>query len=565
MQNGGDTGRILRIAPENFKQPRLPQLGKAKIYDLVAALAQGNGWHQETAARLMYERHDPGCVALLTNMILNSRVPLARMRALHALEGQGAVTEPVLLRCLRDNDEHVREHAVLVSETLARNGPISDELWNQLKSLIGDPSVHVAYQLALSAGEIRRPEKARLLRDLLGKQFANRWFEPAVFSSVGDGMADLFLVLANDPDWRLDPGGQGFFLQLATMIGTTGRMDDVTRLLNFFNQANFDVVQVNLMLHALGEGLLRTGSSLALVDPQFRLRRFYDQTEDAILDQTAADALRVSALRLRSVSPYTITGSGDFLQLLFGTQQSYAVQAAAVATLGRYENRNIPENIFARWQELSPALRTAVIAAFLGRMDRVPLVLDALENGRIRNQDFSITQVNLLRTFSDPNISQRAVQLFGPFLAQRPVAVDSVRDSLRLAGTASRGRPTFVARCGACHGKGPGPHPPGYCLEVTPDQRGRLFRKIVEPNAILPPEAAARVVLSKTGEVWVGRIRNVSKQSVTLEQSNGGEIVLPQVNIANIYPQPWSIMPEGLESGLSAQDLADLMDYVIYE
>ena len=40
-------------------------------------------------------------------------------------------------------------------------------------------------------------------------------------------------------------------------------------------------------------------------------------------------------------------------------------------------------------------------------------------------------------------------------------------------------------------------------------------------------------------------------------------VVLPQVNIADTYRQSWSIMPEGLEAGLSPQDMADLMEYVL--
>src|SRR5207249_5746289 len=184
-----------------------------------------------------------------------------------------------------------------------------------------------------------------------------------------------FVALAGDPSWRADPVRQGFLLELATVVGEQGRLDDVTRLITFLDGARFDSGQIYLMLAALGEGLLRTGSSLALVDPQYRLRRLYDQTEDLIVNENAADPLRIAALKLRSVSPYTVSGSGDFLQLLFGTQQSQALQMAAVATLSRYENQSIPDNLFARWPQLDPQLRSAAIAAFLSRAERVPIVL----------------------------------------------------------------------------------------------------------------------------------------------------------------------------------------------
>jgi putative membrane-bound dehydrogenase-like protein len=82
MRDGQDHGRIYRIAPSNFQASHLPLLGQAKTYDLVAFLAQTNGWLRDTCSRLLYERHDPGSVALLTNMLNNSRIPAARVQAL---------------------------------------------------------------------------------------------------------------------------------------------------------------------------------------------------------------------------------------------------------------------------------------------------------------------------------------------------------------------------------------------------------------------------------------------------------------------------------------------------
>ena len=136
-------------------------------------------------------------------------------------------------------------------------------------------------------------------------------------------------------------------------------------------------------------------------------------------------------------------------------------------------------------------------------------------------------------------------------------------NALKLPGSSQRGRQIFVSRCSACHGVGPGPHAPGYVLEFNPLQKERLLHTIVEPGVNLRPTAAASVIFGKTGDLWIGRIRNQNKQTLTVEQTNGSEAVLPQINIADIYAQPWSIMPEGLETGLNPQNMADLMEFVI--
>ena len=43
----------------------------------------------------------------------------------------------------------------------------------------------------------------------------------------------------------------------------------------------------------------------------------------------------------------------------------------------------------------------------------------------------------------------------------------------------------------------------------------------------------------------------------------GRPVVLPRTNIQYLQAQPWSLMPEGLENGLTPQDMADLLEYVV--
>src|SRR5882724_2733951 len=68
LNSGNDRGRIYRIAPDGFKQPKLPPLGKASTSELVATLENPNGWHRDTAARLFYERQDKAAVEPLTSI-----------------------------------------------------------------------------------------------------------------------------------------------------------------------------------------------------------------------------------------------------------------------------------------------------------------------------------------------------------------------------------------------------------------------------------------------------------------------------------------------------------------
>ncbi|MEY2428924.1 MAG: hypothetical protein QOJ40_1809, partial [Verrucomicrobiota bacterium] len=94
LNSGNNRGRIYRVVPDGFKQPRLPRLDKAGASELVATLENPNGWHRDTAARLLYERRPKAAVPLLIKLIEKSKAPLARMHALYVLDGLGALKEP---------------------------------------------------------------------------------------------------------------------------------------------------------------------------------------------------------------------------------------------------------------------------------------------------------------------------------------------------------------------------------------------------------------------------------------------------------------------------------------
>src|SRR5262249_25975292 len=83
---GFDKGRLYRIVPEGFKRPRPPRLGKAPTGELVALLEHPNGWHRDTASRLLYQRQDRSAVAPLKKLAAEARFPQGRMHALYALD-----------------------------------------------------------------------------------------------------------------------------------------------------------------------------------------------------------------------------------------------------------------------------------------------------------------------------------------------------------------------------------------------------------------------------------------------------------------------------------------------
>jgi hypothetical protein len=351
-------------------------------------------------------------VPLLTNMFNNSRLPLARLHALHALEGLGGLSQAVLLKGLGDTDETVREHSVLLSEKMVHEGNVPDPIWNQLKRLAADPSIRVRYQLALTVGEIRRPDKVTVIREILRRDWAEPWVQTAVLTSLDEGAAQIFIFGANDARLRNHPAGSAFLQALLMMIGVSGREGDARQIVDWILGANLSPQQNFTFLYPLGEGIRRAGSSWAVIDPQNRLQPVHDQTIAATLNDSLAEPLRVAAIRLRGVSPYAGSATGEFLQVLFGSRQSEAIQSAGLATLARYNNPATPGNILAQVQQLSPALRREAVGALLSRVDGVAAMLAAVENGTLGPSDVTSVYQDFLRTYRDPRPSGTRVPPF---------------------------------------------------------------------------------------------------------------------------------------------------------
>ncbi|MEO6785861.1 MAG: PVC-type heme-binding CxxCH protein, partial [Chthoniobacteraceae bacterium] len=89
LNSGNDRGRIYRIEPErtDWKRRASVDLSKASTAELVKTLEHPNGWHCDTAARLLCERQDKSAVSLLEKLVSESASPVAKLHALGALEG----------------------------------------------------------------------------------------------------------------------------------------------------------------------------------------------------------------------------------------------------------------------------------------------------------------------------------------------------------------------------------------------------------------------------------------------------------------------------------------------
>ncbi|MEO5803388.1 MAG: PVC-type heme-binding CxxCH protein [Verrucomicrobiota bacterium] len=555
LNSGNDRGRIYRIAPENFKQPKLPNLSKASTKELVATLEHPNGWHRDAAARLLFERQDKSAVSALKKLVRNSKSPLGRMHALHCLEGLSALGEDDVLIALNDSDATVREHAVKLSENFLHDSVPSKALFEKYEALTKDPSINVRYQLAFTLGEAKSPNKVSALRDIIQQDFENSWMQAAVLSSLAEGAGEMFGLIATAGQ---NKSSQEFLRQLVLIIAAKNNSREVAQVVDFLAKSNDRSLSFSLV-RALGDGLERANSSLAKVGDMKKIFALATQVaaDDKIEEPTRIQAIQLLALTSFSESSQSLLG-------LLNQNQSQAIQLASVAALANFTETEVGRELIKHWSSFTPRLRSETLSALLARPERVTALLGAIEQGTIRPADLSSPQIKFLKNHRDQNIRKQASKLFEMTTAsQRQDVINAFQPALSLQGDTAHGKIIYMERCASCHrldGEGflLGPD----LVTVQNSGKEKMLLNILDPNREVAPQFRAYEVETKDEESLIGLVANETATTVTLHQAFGKENVIQRAQIKKLQSQENSLMPEGLESGLKTQDIADLLEYI---
>ena len=559
LNSGNNRGRIYRIVPDSFRQPKPPRLGKASTEELVSTLEHANGWHRDTAARLLYERQDEAAVPLLTSMLRDSKRPLARLHALHSLEGLKSLTEAIVLSALNDRDPAVREHAIKLSEKRFIEGKPSPGIWKRLGDLAQDPDMNVRYQLAFTLGETKEAGRIDLLAEIAKRDLENASSRAAILSSLAQGAGELFGRLASQEGLLDRKAGQEFLRQLALLVGAQNQPGQVESVLQFTAKLKDPGLTFRLV-QSLGDGLLKAGAPLARSTAP--LGEIFNLAQRIAGDAHPDESTRVAAIQLLSLTSFS--EAGQTLVGRLNLKEPQAVQVAAVTTLARFNDAEVGPGLIAHWSGMTPRVRSEALAALLARPERAMVLLEAVESGTVQRAVLDSTQQKFLRNHKEKAVRELAAKVLETKAGgTRQQTVDAFMPALSLKGDAVHGKKLYQERCFSCHKLGGEGHALGPDL-VTVKNSGKekLLVNILDPNREVRPEYISYLVETRGEDSLIGLVQNETAASIALRQAYGKEDIIPRATIIKMQSQGQSIMPEGLEAGMTTQDLADLLEYI---
>jgi putative membrane-bound dehydrogenase-like protein len=556
LDSGNDRGRIWRIAPDGFRAPRRPMPGTQDIVGLVGALASPNGWHRETAARLLFERQDAAAVPSLVQLLQGTGPAVGRWHALYALDGLRALLpDPHLTQALDDPDPTVREHAVRLAGKFLADGAVPPMLVDRLVRLTADASPRVRLHVALALA--RAPVSARVpaLTELARRDAADPWIQAAVLNGLVEGPAGVWQALAEDAAFSTSTAGDAFLRRLSELIGARNRSEEIDRVLRVA-EARGAVGAV--WVRSLLEGTRRAGAG-ELPGGTSRLKPILDAARTAAVSSSTPENVRVEAIQLLALA-----GSDDSGALLgrLVTADRERVALAAVSALGRMNSPEVGPLLLGSWKAAGTRLRNEILNVLTSRPERAVRLLDAVEQGAVLRTEIPAASVQALHGSRDPAIARRSRMLLPP----EPTPADLIQQfqpALALSGDAQRGQAIYRERCASCHRAGPEGNALGPDLvTVRTAGKDKLLASILDPNAEVAPQYIGFQVEVRDGDTLSAIIANETPSHVTLRMGGGEERTLPRTQVLRMGSSGQSLMPEGLASGLTAQSLADLLQFV---
>lgn len=568
---GREHGRLWRLTHDAKLPTPAADMSRLGPEALAAEIASPHHWRRTTARRLIVEGGLRPAAAALTRISRESPEPVAVINALQTLDGLGLLGPIAVAGSLEHADPGVRRMALrfaerwidadpndaaLAADARAAVGRIRELVFESPEGLVTDPEPMVRLQLALSLGESADPRSLRTLARLAREHAAEPWMTLAILTAVPGRAGALLGELLDHPQGLSDAS---LLLEpLCLAIANRRDGEELSAAIVTIDGAVDDATRASC-LRGLGAGL-RTPVDVAISDAARQaVRRLTQSADDAVRAEALPLITRLQLETAAERSARLAVASATIADVQLSADQ----RLAALAHLADSNESASTTVLIETLATSTPKLREAILAAILGRSDRLPKLLDAIEAQTIPPATLTAVQRETLLRSPRPEIRDRAAKLFelsagnsGPVLARYV-------EGLKLPRDVAHGEQVYRQKCANCH------QAHGLGHSVGPDlsaefQRAEetILRDVVAPSDNLSAGYETYTIATTSGRVSTGLLATETPTSLTLRQAEGKEETVLRKDLELLRAMSVSLMPEDLIESVSPQDLADLLAWL---
>ncbi|MEM6692344.1 MAG: c-type cytochrome, partial [Planctomycetota bacterium] len=593
------SGRIYRVRPVDrpFNAWLAGDLAKASSDELVQNFSSDNKWLRHRSVLELGWRKDKSIKDQLRRMV-EEKGSLEAIWTLHLLD---SIDDSVIESWLTHKDPHVRRWAIrlLGDGTLSVDPNRWADFYESWAVLEND--VEVRSQWASTAKRLPADSSLAILRGLIQhddrsdaylplliwwalesqmsdsefcKSFlasAEVWDNPLVRDEILHRMMKRYAIEETEAAFRNAE-------QLLTMAPDQGSRDDLLRGLNEAFQGRSIPQLPSVLEKALGDYRKGLGQHELVLRLQQGGAEAIRDAINAIKKNQVSEEVRAQLVECFGLQP-----SEKAIPVLLGLATGRStnlpsLQRSAIGALAAYSDAQIATKLldsFSKGISKEQGVRDAACRTLASRREWALLLVEEVNQWRVRASDIPPDVLQRLRAFDDGEVKRQVDHVFG---VENKISSEDQAKRIRgwlemltpSAASSARevdfknGASIYANKCGTCHrlydrGNLVGPTLDGYARN---DPKFWLTA-VADPSLEIREGYQSFRALMDDGRVLTGMVTARNPKTISLRTADQKTVVLARQEIELFEPLKTSLMPSGLMDDLSEEQIRDLMGYLM--
>ena len=306
---------------------------------------------------------------------------------------------------------------------------------------------------------------------------------------------------------------------------------------------------------------LAKGSREGMEPAQREIPGLLAQLDQVVFDAGSPLELRLASLPLIGQRPHK--EGGPLLAKLLGSDQPPEISALALSTLRRAGAVAVAPLLYAALPRSGPSIRKEIVSTLAGDARTRIDLLQRMDRGEVPKSLLDAEARWSLLQVKDGPVKVLAEKLFQRPSEDRAKVVAEYLPSTRAKGDASKGREIFTNVCSACHSfKGIGTAVGPDISDVRAREKDALLNDILDPNRMIEARWSANKVVLRDGRTLLGLMDSEAEKEITLRMPGGVKESIRRDQIQTFQALDTSLMPIGLEGGITTRQMADLLAFL---
>jgi putative heme-binding domain-containing protein len=247
-----------------------------------------------------------------------------------------------------------------------------------------------------------------------------------------------------------------------------------------------------------------------------------------------------------------------------------ALLATAAGGLALEADVAVVDLILKHYSSAPPEDRAGLVSTLISRATWATRLLQGVIDGQVPLKDLTAFHARQIRSYEDSALTKMVTEVWGDVRespAEKIAKIAQWKTQLTTPvldqADLTQGRRLYQSLCATCHvlnGEGGRIGP-----ELTGSNRDNLdylLQNIGDPGSVVAKDYQLTTLTMKDARVLAGFIRSKNDRTLTL-QTLAESITVPLSDIDQTDIAPISLMPEGLLESLNANDLRDIIGYLM--